>query len=105
MSKENSQSSINAQGIEKKQSQRLITFLSAQPELRDKLIEAIETERFLVTLSFQKKKSPDDPNDLQHFCCRQGYELNDVIPSLKHIAADFAAKEMPNAETGGAGWH
>lgn len=86
-------------------SERLMALLAGHPGLANKLLEAIETERFLVTLSFQKKYKPDDPNDLQHFWLRQGYPVNDVIPSLKHIAADFAAKEMPNAEVDASGWH
>jgi len=86
-------------------SERLTALLASRPGLRDKLIEAFETERFLVTLSFQKKYKPDDPNDLQHFWLRQGFPVNDVIPSLRHVAADFAAKEMPNAEVGAEGWH
>ena len=83
----------------------LTAMLAGHPGLADKLIEALETERFLLTLSFQKKYKPDDPNDLQHFWLRQGYQVNDVIPSLRHVAADFAGKEMPNAEVGGEGWH
>ena len=85
--------------------EKLAVLLNHFPGLTDKLIEALETDRFIVTLSFQKKYKPDDPNDLQHFYCRQGYPVNDVIPSLRHVAADFAGKEMPNAEVGGEGWH
>ena len=87
------------------QDERITAMLSNQPGLRDKLIEALETDRFFITLSFQKKYKPDDPNDLQHFWQRQHFMANDVLPSLRHIANDFAAKEMPNAEVEGDGWH
>ena len=85
--------------------EKLAVLLNHSPGLADKLIEALETDRFFVTISCQKKRRPEDPNDLQHFYQRTGYALNDVLPSLKHIAADFAAKEMPNAELGASGWH
>jgi len=83
----------------------LMVMLAKHPGLRRKLLDALETERFFITLSFQKKLKPDDPNDLQHFWQRMGFMANDVLPSLKHIAADYAAKEMPNAEVEGDGWH
>jgi len=83
----------------------LMVMMACHPGLADKLIEALETDRFFITISCQKKRRADDPNDLQHYYQRTGYMLNDVLPSIKHIAADFAAKEMPTAEVEGAGWH
>jgi len=83
----------------------LMVMLAKHPGLRRKLLDALETERFFITLSFQKKLKPDDPNDLQHFWQRMGFMANDVLPSLRHIANDYKAKEMPNAEVEGDGWH
>jgi len=85
--------------------EKLIALLSTQPELAAKLLEAIETARYFISISFQKKKSPGDPHDLQHFWHRQRYPVNDVLPSLRHIANDYKAKEMPNAEVKGDGWY
>jgi predicted RNA-binding protein with EMAP domain len=83
---------------------KLIEMLGRYHDLRDKLIEAIGTDHFFITVSCQLKR-PGDPNDLQHFWSRVHYPVNDVLPSLKHIAGNFAAKEMPNAEIEGEGWH
>jgi hypothetical protein len=79
---------------------KLIELLKGKAELRDKLIEALATGRFLVTLSCQKRRTPDDAHDLQHFWTQTGYPLNDVVASLRHLAADFNAKQNPTAETG-----
>lgn len=84
---------------------KLTTLLMRHPELAGKLLEALETDRFLVTVTFQKKYSPDDPHDLHHYFCRRQFMKNDVVPALKHIAADFKAKEMPNAEIESDQWH
>jgi hypothetical protein len=83
----------------------LDSLLAKHPELASKLLEALEAGRFLVTVTFQKKYSPDDPNDLHHYFCRRQFLKNDVVPSLKHIVDDFRAKEMPNAEIEGSDWH
>ena len=82
----------------------LMASLARHPELTAKLAEAIGTDHFFITVSCQLKR-PGDPNDLQHFWSRVHYPVNDVLPSLKHIAGNFAAKEMPNAEIEGEGWH
>ena len=79
-------------------------FLNRFPLLTAKLIEALETDRFFITLSYQKKKSPGDPHDLKHYWHRQGFEANDVLPAMKRIANDFKAKEMPCAEIQSDDW-
>jgi len=89
----------------KTQNSKLITLLQSQPELAGKLLEAIGTGRFFITVTCQKKTSATDKNDLQHYFCRRQFIKNDVVPSLRHIAADFAAKEMPQAEIESQGWH
>lgn len=83
----------------------LMVMLAGHPGLADKLLEAMETGHFLITVSCKKKRKTDDTNDLQHFWQRTGYALNDVLPSIRHIMADFVAKDMPNAEAEGGGWH
>ena len=83
---------------------KLAGLLGKYPGLSDKLIEALETDRFFITLSFQKKDRPDDPHDLRHFWHREKFSANDVVPSLKHLAADYNAKENPSAATSGDGW-
>ena len=83
----------------------LSVLLKKHPALQAKLIEALETDRFFVTLSCQKKKSPGDPHDLQHYWSRHRYAVNDVLLSLRHIANDYKAKECPTAEIEGNGWH
>lgn len=83
----------------------LAELLKSQPELVDKLIEALETDRFFITVTFQKKYRPDDRHDLHHYFCRRQFMLNDVLPSMKHIANDFKAREMPGAEIEGDEWH
>ena len=82
----------------------LSVLLKKHPALQAKLIEALETDRFFVTLSCQKKKTPADPNDLKHFWIQQKYPPNDVLLSLRHIANDYKAKECPTAEIEGNGW-
>jgi len=74
-------------------------------DLTAKLIEALDTGHYFITISCQKKDKPADPHDLKHFWICTGYMPNDVVPSLRHIIADFCAKEMPNAEAGDGDWH
>lgn len=84
--------------------EKLAALLQAQPELRAKLIEALETDRFFITVTFQKKYKPTDQHDLHHYFCRRQFMVNDVLPSMKHIANDFKAKEMPGAEIQSDDW-
>jgi len=84
--------------------EKLAALLQAQPEFRDKLIEALETDRFFITVTFQKKYKPTDQHDLHHYFCRRQFMVNDVLPSMKHIANDFKAKEMPGAEIQSDDW-
>ena len=84
--------------------EKLAALLQAQPELRAKLIEALETDRFFITVTFQKKYKPTDQHDLHHYFCRRQFMVNDVLPSMKHIANDFKAKEMPCAEIQSDDW-
>lgn len=83
----------------------LTAMLAKHPGLADKIIEALETDRFFITISCQKKKTPADPHDLKHFWHQQQYPPNDVLLSLRHIANDYKAKECPTAEIGGDEWH
>lgn len=79
--------------------------LGSHLDLRSKLLEALETGHFFITISCQKKDKPEDPHDLKHFWIRAGYMPNDVVLSLRHLTADFCAKEMPNADVNAEGWH
>lgn len=78
--------------------EKLEQLLQHQPALIQKLTEAVETGRFFITISFQKKLKPEDEHDLQHFYLRVGYERIDALNTLRHLQADFTAKEMPTAE-------
>lgn len=86
--------------------ERLEKLLDKEPELAAKLVEALETDRYFITISCQKKDKPDDQHDLKHYWMQRGYNKNDVVPSLKHLAADFIAKENPTADLPDKnGWH
>ena len=76
----------------------LSELLKNESELQVKLKEALETDRFFITVTFQKKYKPEDEHDLHHYYTRKNFMVNDVVPSLKHLAADFTAKENPTAE-------
>jgi len=76
------------------------------PELEKKISEALETGRFFITVTFQKKYKPDDEHDLHHFYIRKNFMVNDVVPSLKKLASNFIGKENPTAEMPDKnGWH
>lgn len=90
----------------KNPSSMLEELLAREPELAAKLVEALETDRYFITISYQKKCKPDDQHDLQHYWLRHKYNPNDVVPGLKHLAADFIAKEIPTAQLpADSGWH
>jgi len=76
----------------------LTNMLVAEPELAGKLFEALQTDRYFITVTFQKKYRPSDEHDLHHYYIRKNFMVNDVVPSLKHLASDFSAKENPTAE-------
>jgi len=82
----------------KPQKKSLEAMLYDYPDLQAKLIEAIETNRFFITISCQKKDKADDPDDLQHFFKQQFYPPADVIGTLRHLLRDATAKLMPGAE-------
>jgi len=87
-----------------KQEAAVSILLRNYPELRDKLIEALGTEHFLVTVHGQLIK-PDSPGDLQHYLFQNAYPPGDIVNSLKHIATVHAAKMSPAADVSGAkGW-
>jgi hypothetical protein len=77
---------------------KFLNLLKNEPGLAARLIEALDTGRWLVTIHFQKKYKPEDEHDLHHYYCQKNYPKNDVPVSLKNTAADFIAKEMPNAD-------
>lgn len=77
---------------------QLQKLLSAEPELETKLIEALETGKFLITVTLQKKYRPDDKCDLHHYWMRKDFMVQEVASSLRHIIADFTAKENPTAD-------
>jgi len=76
----------------------LAELLKNKPELAGKLKEALQTDRFFITVTFQKKYKPSDEHDLHNFWTRRNFMVNDVVPSLKQMASDFIAKENPTAE-------
>ena len=84
---------------------KLLDLFGRHPGLRDKLIEAFESDRFFLAVSFQKKDKPEDPHNLRHFWHRKKFNPFDVVKSLKHIAADWCAKENPMAQIEDEGWH
>lgn len=101
----NAKSNVKPQETGANKAARLLSLLAAHPELANKITEALETKRFFLTISFQKKV-PGVPGDLQHYWMRRGYEINDVLPSLRHIEGDWIRKENPTAElTDGQAWH
>ena len=75
------------------------------PVLAEKLAEALEADRFFITVTFQKKNKPTDRNDLHHTYVRRQFMVDDAISSLEHITNDFKAKEKPDAEIKGDDWH
>lgn len=84
---------------------KLESLWDKEPALAAKLEEALGTGRFFITVTIQKKYKPEDPHDLHHYYCRRQFMKNDVVPALKHIADDFKAKEMPQAEIDSDQWH
>jgi len=78
--------------------EELEMLLAGELELAGKIKEALETDRFFITVTFQKKYSPEDEHDLHHYYIRKNFMVNDVVPSLKKLAADFIARENPTAE-------
>ena len=85
-------------GISMSPEQVMANLLEKEPELKVKLFEALQTDRFFITVTFQKKYKPEDEHDLHHWYIRKNFMVNDVVPSLKHVAADFTSKENPTAE-------
>jgi len=97
---------FSIKGIQPKWAKRLIILLQNKPKLRNKLIEMLEIDRFFLTITMQKVRDPEHPElDLVHYYDRQKFKIDDCVPSLKHIAADFNAKQNPTAEIEGEGWH
>lgn len=79
---------------------RIVELLKTNLELKDKLIEALETDHFFITISCEKRKSPDDPHDLKHYWKVEKYPKDDVLNTLRHLIRDYAAKEQPLADLG-----
>ena len=77
---------------------KLAGLLEAEPALSAQLLEALETERWFITVHFQKKYKPDDEHDLHHHYTIKGYPKQDAAASLKNIASQFNSIEFPQAE-------
>jgi hypothetical protein len=78
--------------------------LRQYPELQNKLLKALATGHFLVTVHCQFVK-PGESGDLQHYLFQCGYPPGDIVASLKHIATVHAVKTNPAADVSGAkGW-
>jgi len=102
---ENRQSQNVNQGLPAEEKQRLSALLAAYPEIAGKLLEALGSGRFFITVSCQKKDSAADPSDLKHYWSRTGFEIDHVLPSIKQVTASWAAVEKPEAAVEGGGWH
>ena len=89
-----------------KQKEKLEQLLAREPQLRAKLAEALETDRYFITISCQRKDADHDEHDLQHFWMCHKYNQKDVVKTLKHLAADYMAKENPTGDLPDkTGWH
>lgn len=85
---------------------KLLDLFRNEPGLQAKLLEAFETERWFVTVHFQKKYKPTDEHDQHHFLCHKAYPLKDIPASLKNVASNFIVNELPNADIpDDGGWH
>lgn len=80
----------------------LDAFAAAEPHVAAKIAEALETGRYFITVTFQKKYNPDDAHDMHHIYTRKGLDPNDVTGSLRHLLKDYNSKENPNAVTDSA---
>jgi len=72
--------------------------LKFYPELQAKLLEAITTGHFMVTVHCQLVR-PGQSGDLQHYLFQQGYPPNDIMSSLAHVGTVHTAKNNPAADT------
>ena len=86
-----------------KETSILEALILTEPELAKKLAEAVETERYFITVTFQKKYKAADQHDMHHFWTRRGLNPSDITGALRHLAADYNAKENPTAACEGAG--
>ena len=86
---------------------QLIELLSKQPELTEKLLKALESERFFMTITYQHVIDPEQPqNDLQYYWLQNKFADDDVLPSIQNITADWTAKKRPQAAIPNDGqWH
>ncbi len=83
----------------------LSEMIVTEPALTAKLCEAIECGRFFITVTFDKKLSPNDKNNLKHSYTYKGIEKEHCLGSIRHIKNDFISKELPNAAIDpDAGW-
>lgn len=83
--------------------QLLVSLLSKYPELMDRLIQALVTQQFMITIHYQKVL-PGVKGDLQHwltiepsaanFLIRQNYLDADIKPKLEKIARSHCDKIM-----------
>jgi len=83
----------------------LKSLLARHPGLAEKLLKALETDRFFITITAQFKNKPTDKHDLHHYYNRRNFMTADVVPSLKQLASDLCAKENPTAEIESQEWH
>jgi len=79
-------------------SRKVAGLLVAEPELAAKLAEALETGRFFITVTFQKKYAPEDKHDMHHYWTKKDMLTKDIVPAINHIISDFNAREDPTAE-------
>ena len=82
----------------KPQNKSLEAMLFKHRELKAKLIEALESNHFFITISCQKKDRPDDPHDLRHYWQQEFYPPAAAIATLRHLLRDATATLMPGAE-------
>jgi len=75
----------------------LLKLMERQPVLADKLIEALEINRFLITISFLKKDKPEDAISPRHWWIENDYLFNpnSVPETLIHFLNDWKMKNQP----------
>ena len=65
--------------------------MEAPIDLKEKMIEALKSNRYFITISY---KMGDPPNDLKHFWVTKEYPKDELLNTLNHFKDETMNKEI-----------
>ena len=78
---------------------QLLPLLQEAPDLVATLNRAMRSRGYLLTVSWYEVADVNQPNlDMQHLWKTKNFNLNDVLPAMRHVRDDWIKTNRPDMD-------